>query len=88
VLAAMAGERMRLDGYQEISGVCTHPEFIGRGYAQRLVALMTNSVLARGVTPFLHVHRENTRALSLYEHLGYRVRSELKLWHVRRERRA
>ncbi len=31
VLAAMAGERMRLDGYQEISGVCTHPEFLGRG---------------------------------------------------------
>jgi ribosomal protein S18 acetylase RimI-like enzyme len=86
VLAAMAGERMRLDGYQEISGVCTHPEFLGRGYAQRLVALMTNSVLERGVTPFLHVHRENTRALSLYEHLGYRVRAELPLWSVLRER--
>jgi ribosomal protein S18 acetylase RimI-like enzyme len=86
VLAAMAGERMRLDGYQEISGVCTHPEFIGRGYAQRLVALMTNAVIARGVTPFLHVHRENTRALSLYEHLGYRVRSELRLWAVTRQR--
>lgn len=86
VLAAMAGERMRLDGYQEISGVCTHPEFLGRGYAQRLVALMTNSVLDRGVAPFLHVHRENTRALSLYEHLGYRVRAELGLWSVTRER--
>lgn len=88
VLAAMAGERMRIDGYQEISGVCTHPEFLGRGYAQRLVALMTNAVLDRGVTPFLHVHRENTRALSLYEHLGYRVRAELGLWAVARERSA
>src|SRR5687767_10695669 len=37
-LAAMAGERMRLDGYQELSAVCTHPDHTGRGYAQRLLA--------------------------------------------------
>jgi ribosomal protein S18 acetylase RimI-like enzyme len=86
VLAAMAGERMCLDGFQEVSGVCTHPEFIGRGYAQRLVALLTNSILERGVTPFLHVHRDNARALSVYEHLGYRVRKEVGLWSVTRER--
>jgi predicted GNAT family acetyltransferase len=86
VLAAMAGERMRPEGYQEISGVCTHPEFIGRGYAQRLVGLLTNEILERGVTPFLHVHRDNTRAIWLYEHLGYRVRTELGLWSVTRER--
>ena len=36
-LAAMAGERMRLDGYQELSAVCTHPDYTGRGYAQRLL---------------------------------------------------
>jgi ribosomal protein S18 acetylase RimI-like enzyme len=88
VLAAMAGERMRMDGYQEISGVCTHPEFIGRGYAQRLVGLLTNAVLERGVTPFLHTHHDNTRALSLYEHLGYRVRAEVGLWSVTRERQS
>jgi GNAT superfamily N-acetyltransferase len=86
MLAAMAGERMRLDGYQEVSAVCTHPEFLGRGYAQRLVGLLTNAILARDVTPFLHVHRENTRALSLYEHLGYRARAELRLWSVTRNR--
>jgi predicted GNAT family acetyltransferase len=86
VLAAMAGERMHLDGYQEISAVCTHPEFIGRGYAQRLVALVTNSILERGITPFLHVHKNNTRALSLYEHLGFRTRTEVGLWHVTRDR--
>ena len=86
VLAAMAGERMHLDGFQEISAVCTHPEFLGRGYAQRLVAQLTNAVLDRGVTPFLHVHRDNARALSLYEHLGFRIRTELGLWSVTRER--
>lgn len=88
VLAAMAGERMRLDGYQEISAVCTHPEFLGRGYAQRLVGMLTNAVLERGVTPFLHVHRDNARAISLYEHVGFRVRAELGLWSVRREQKS
>ncbi len=86
VLAAMAGERMHLDGYQEISAVCTHPEFIGRGYAQRLVGLLTNSIRERGVTPFLHVHKSNTRAISLYEHLGFRTRTDVALWHVTRDR--
>ena len=86
VLAAMAGERMFLDGYQEISAVCTHPEFIGRGYAQRLVALLTNAILERGITPFLHVHRDNARALSLYEHLGFRQRGEVALWSITRDR--
>ncbi|MEJ0036379.1 MAG: GNAT family N-acetyltransferase [Gammaproteobacteria bacterium] len=86
VLAAMAGERMRMDGYQEISAVCTHPEFIGRGYAQRLVALLVNAVLERGDTPFLHTHHGNARALSLYDHLGFKVRTEVMLWSVTRER--
>jgi ribosomal protein S18 acetylase RimI-like enzyme len=86
VLAAMAGERMHLDGYQEISAVCTHPEFLGRGYAQRLVAMICNQILERGVQPFLHVHRDNARALSLYEHVGFRQRSEVWLWHVTRDR--
>jgi hypothetical protein len=35
-LIAMAGERMALPGLQEISGVCTHPDFAGRGHARRL----------------------------------------------------
>ncbi len=86
VLAAMAGERMRMDGYQEISGVCTHPEFIGRGYAQRLVALLANAIRERGDTPFLHTHHENARALSLYDHLGFKVRTAVMLWHVTRDR--
>ena len=88
VLAAMAGERMRMDGYQEISAVCTHPEFIGRGYAQRLVALLVNAVLERGDTPFLHTHRENARALALYDHLGFKIRTEVMLWSVTRDRTA
>jgi len=83
-LAAMAGERMGFDGYQEISAVCTHPDYTGRGYAQRLVAELTNGSFDTGRIPFLHVSNENTRAKSLYERMGYVQRIDIPLWSVRR----
>jgi GNAT superfamily N-acetyltransferase len=84
VLAAMAGERMHAHGYQEISAVCTHPKYTGRRYAQRLIAKLTNDILQRGETPFLHVNRENARARAVYELLGYDVRRDIDLWSVTR----
>lgn len=83
-LAAMAGERLGTDEYQEISAICTHPDCNGRGYARRLTAMLTNDNLQRGRLPFLHVSQENTRALRLYEQLGYRVRREIGFWSLRR----
>jgi predicted GNAT family acetyltransferase len=82
-LAAMAGERMYLTGYREISAVCTHPDFTGRGFAAALVAQVTNAILERNEVPFLHVSRDNLRAKSLYERLGFIARCELPLWAVR-----
>jgi ribosomal protein S18 acetylase RimI-like enzyme len=79
-LAAMAGERMHLTGYQEISAVCTHPDFTGRGYAAILVSRLVNAILERNEVPFLHVSRNNERAKSLYERLGFIARRELPLW--------
>lgn len=83
-LAAMSGERMRLDGYTELSAICTDPACLGRGYAQRLTAMLTNDLLERGVRPFLHVSHANTRAKSLYERMGYRFRADIPLLAVRR----
>jgi ribosomal protein S18 acetylase RimI-like enzyme len=83
-LAAMAGERMGFDGYQEISAVCTHPDYTGRGYAQRLLVELSNASFDAGRTPFLHVSNENTRAKSLYSRLGYVQRTDVPLWQVRR----
>jgi len=84
-LAAMIGERLGMDGYQEMSAICTHPDFHGRGYARRLTALLTNDNLARGRLPFLHVSRENPRALRLYEQLGYELRANISFFSLRRE---
>lgn len=83
-LAAMAGERMGWDTHQEISAICTHPDFNGRGYARRLTAMLTNDNLARGRTPFLHASHENHRALRMYEQLGYVYRPDIGFWSLRR----
>lgn len=83
-LAAMIGERLGTPTHQEISAVCTHPDFIGRGYARRLVALLSNDNLDRGRSPFLHVSHENHRAKSLYEQMGYHVRRDIAFWSLRR----
>jgi len=83
-LIAMAGERMGMDRYQEISAVCTHPEFLGRGHAQRLVARINNDAIAQGRQPFLHVSHQNSRAKALYERLGYAWRADLPLTSVTR----
>lgn len=78
-LAAMAGERFRFRGYTEVSGVCTHPEFRGRGLARRLSAAMATGIEARGERPFLHAWSTNRAAISLYESLGFELRSEVNV---------
>jgi ribosomal protein S18 acetylase RimI-like enzyme len=70
-LIAMAGERMHAGRLREISGVCTHPDFQGRGYARRLMVKLVRRQLQRGETPFLHVMRDNTGARELYRRLGF-----------------
>ena len=77
-LAAMAGERMRLDGCVEISAVCVSPEHRGKGYAALLVAWLVHKLREEGVTPFLHVFTDNP-AITLYERLGFRKRKTLRL---------
>lgn len=83
-LAAMIGERLGTDGATELSAICTHPDFSGRGYARRLTAQLANDVLAQGRMPFLHVSYENPRAKALYEHMGFRLRRDLGFWALRR----
>ncbi|MFL9911174.1 GNAT family N-acetyltransferase [Paraburkholderia sp. RL17-337-BIB-A] len=73
-LIAMAGERMRVDGYVEISAVCVDEEHRGKGLAGRLVKVLRREIEQRGETPFLHVFSDNISAIRLYERLGFQLR--------------
>lgn len=78
-LAAMAGERMRFPGHVEVSGVCTHPDFRGRGLARRLSAAVAADIQRRGEQAFLHAWTTNTAAIALYESLGFVTRTTLNI---------
>lgn len=75
-LVAMAGERMRAGKLREISGVCTHPDFQGRGFARRLMLKLIRRQMQREESPFLHVMRDNSNAHRLYERMGFRAYRE------------
>jgi ribosomal protein S18 acetylase RimI-like enzyme len=83
-LAAMAGERMKQEGFAELSGVCSHPDFRGRGLARLLSVFVTHRILARGETPYLHAWASNTTAIRLYETIGFELRSEMNVAIVRK----
>jgi GNAT superfamily N-acetyltransferase len=83
-LAAMAGERLEIEGHVEISAVCTRPDHAGRGFAARLMTALAIEIAARGATPFLHVSDSNRCAIDLYARLGFVERVRLPLWKVRR----
>jgi predicted GNAT family acetyltransferase len=73
-LVAMAGERLKVPGYTEVSAVCTHPDHTGNGYARVLMMEIVRRIRDRGETPFLHVRGDNARAIDLYKLLGFHER--------------
>ena len=81
-LAAMIGERLGTPTAREMSAICTHPDFLGRGHARRLTAFLVNDTLAQGRLPFLHVSHANTRAKQLYERSGWRMRRDIPFWRL------
>jgi ribosomal protein S18 acetylase RimI-like enzyme len=76
-LIAMAGERMKIPGMSEVSGVCTHPDWRGHGFARTLSAFVANQIQQRGEIPFLHAYADNAAAIRLYEELGFVHRSNM-----------
>lgn len=83
-LAAMAGERMRFPGYTEVSGVCTHPDFRGRGLARRLSAAVVARIQARGERALLHAWKTNHAAIALYEAIGFELHAEVNVAELKR----
>lgn len=85
-LVAMAGERLWIDAFREVSAVCTHPDVQRRGYARALITRVVNAMMRAGQTPILHVESANKRAIELYLALGFARRAELSLLYARRIR--
>lgn len=82
-LVAMAGERMRPDGFVEVSGVCTHPEHRGRGYADILVTRIARAIVDEDKTAFLHV-RDGNRAADVYRRMGFGERTVFEIASVKK----
>jgi ribosomal protein S18 acetylase RimI-like enzyme len=82
-LVAMAGRRLSLPGFTEVSAVCTDPEARGRGYARRLMLDVISGIRAGGDRAFLHV-AEGNPARGLYESMGFVARADLKVCVVER----
>ena len=83
-LVAMAGHRLKVPGFIEVSAVCTHPDFRGKGYASFLMRVAAARIQAGGDTPFLHTYAANTGAIKLYETLGFVHRADMRVMVVRR----
>jgi ribosomal protein S18 acetylase RimI-like enzyme len=78
-LVAMAGERVKPADYTEITAVCVHPDFRGRGYAQMLIGAVARQVVARGEIPYLHVFSDNHSAIALYLRQGMEIRRRMHI---------
>lgn len=77
VLVAMAGERLKVPGYTEVSAICTHPDHTGKGYAALLLSLAAEKIIQKDSIPFLHVRHDNERAIRMYEKAGFEIRREM-----------
>lgn len=85
-LAAMTGQRLHPDPYVEVSAVCTHPDFLGKGFATELVRNQIRCILGESKIPFLHVYPDNYGAIRLYEKLGFSLRREMRVYFLEKNR--
>jgi GNAT superfamily N-acetyltransferase len=84
-LVAMCGERMAIRDYREISGLCTHPDYRGRGYAAGLMMRLLRDHREAGLKSYLHVSANNSKAIALYERMSFEHRGELAIYLLTRE---
>jgi GNAT superfamily N-acetyltransferase len=84
-LVAMGGERLMLNGYPEISSVCTHPAHRGKGYAPSLIWQLARNHRRDGVVSWLHVVATNHHAINLYFSMGFTVVRKVTFHRVSRK---
>lgn len=76
-LVAMAGRRLRVEGFTELSGVCTHPDHRGMGYAAALSRVVVGEILATGEEAFLHAFADHEATIAFYRGLGFQTRARM-----------
>jgi ribosomal protein S18 acetylase RimI-like enzyme len=84
-LVAMTGQRLHVGNCTEISAVCTHPDYLGKGYASVLLQHQLQIILKNGQQPFLHVRDDNERAIALYQRLGFSISRPMNFYFMKRE---
>lgn len=84
ILAAMTGQRLHINDYTELSAVCTHPNYLGKGYATLLLKHQLQIILNHNQQPFLHVRADNKRAIGVYERLGFKVSRSMYFYFMKR----
>ncbi len=83
-LVAMTGQRLHVGNYSEISAVCTHPDFLGKGFAAALMRHQLNLIQGHQQIPFLHVRADNSRAIALYERLQFKVNRGMNFYFLKK----
>ena len=84
-LVAMAGQRLHVNECLEISAVCTHPDYLGKGYASQLITDQIHRIKAGAGIPFLHVKDDNAQAIALYKKLGFEARKQLDIYIIQKK---
>ena len=83
-LVAMTGQRLHVANFTEISAVCTHPGYLGRGFAGALLHHQVSLILNMGQIPFLHVRSDNERAIELYKRIGFKVSRPMNFYFLQK----
>jgi ribosomal protein S18 acetylase RimI-like enzyme len=81
-LVSVAGERMKMNNFTEVSAIVTHPDHTGNGYAKQLTSYAVNTIFNENKIPFLHVVETNLGAIKLYEKLGFVTRRKMSFWNI------
>lgn len=84
-LISMAGQRFHANQYVEISAVCTHPDYHGKGYAGQLIQNQIRRIKSSAGIPFLHVREDNMQAIRLYKSLGFGVRKLMNIYVIQKK---
>jgi len=81
---AMVAFVRKFNNWVGVSYVYTDPEHRKKGYGRILMMFLETLAWDRKLNLFLHVEKNNTKAVSLYESLGYEKHSEFSRYSKRR----